>query len=183
MVSDLWLEGSIYFMCFCVSRFIFLINFYLPHNNYKKYRKRKKKKRWQGDLTETMGDYERLGLLELRARAVSHQLKKRWWKVEDGKIYVLFSYLLNNLIFSFFLKEERDWELMTSLSSELKNLGPWKKDENFLVFVRQYGRRYIWIFHLMFVLVIVIMINGSQKRNCEGGFWLTLEFACLWKAQ
>ena len=32
------------------------------------------------------------------------------------------------------------------------------------------------------LLVIVIMIDGSQKRNCEGGFW-TLEFACLWKAQ
>ena len=59
----------------------------------------------------------------------------------DGKSYELFSYLLNNLIFIFFLKEERDWELMTSLSSELKNLGPWKKGENFLVFVRQYGRR------------------------------------------
>ena len=102
--------------------FIYLFYFYLPHNNYKKIGKQKKKK-WRGDLTETIGAYERLGLLELQARAVSHQLKKRWRKVEDGKIYELFSYLLNNLIFSFFLKEERDWELMTSLSSELKNLG------------------------------------------------------------
>ena len=32
------------------------------------------------------------------------------------------------------------------------------------------------------LLVIVIMIDGSEKRNCEGGFW-TSEFACLWKAQ
>ena len=48
--------------------------------------------------------YERLGLLELRVRAVKHQLKKRWRRVEDGKIYELFSYLLTNLIFSFFLK-------------------------------------------------------------------------------
>ena len=32
------------------------------------------------------------------------------------------------------------------------------------------------------LLVIVIMIDGSEKRNCEGGFW-TLEFACFWKAQ
>ena len=40
------------------------ILFYLPHNNYKKYRKRRKKK-WRGDLTETIGAYERLGLLEL----------------------------------------------------------------------------------------------------------------------
>ena len=28
---------------------------------------------------------------------------------------------------------------MTLLSSELKNVGPWKKGENFFVFVRQYG--------------------------------------------
>ena len=28
----------------------------------------------------------------------------------------------------------------------------------------------------------LIMIDGSEKRNYEGGFW-TLEFACLWKAQ
>ena len=55
-----------------------------------------------------MGAYERLSLLELRVRAVSHQLKKRRPKVEHGKIYELFSFLLNNLIFSFFLKEERD---------------------------------------------------------------------------
>ena len=31
-------------------------------------------------------------------------------------------------------------------------------------------------------LVIVIMIDGSEKHNCEDGFW-TLEFASLWKAQ
>ena len=32
------------------------------------------------------------------------------------------------------------------------------------------------------LLVIVIMIDGSEKHSCEGGFW-TLEFACLWKGQ
>ena len=37
--------------------------FYLPHNNYKKYRKRRIKE-VAGDLTETIGAYERLGLLE-----------------------------------------------------------------------------------------------------------------------
>ena len=37
--------------------------------NYKLYRTRRKKK-WRGDLTETIGAYERLHLLELRARAV-----------------------------------------------------------------------------------------------------------------
>ena len=30
--------------------------------------------------------------------------------------------------------------------------------------------------------VIVIMVDGSEKRDCEGGSW-TLELACLWKAQ
>ena len=29
---------------------------------------------------------------------------------------------------------------------------------------------------------MVIMIDGSEKRNFEGDFW-TLEFACVWKAQ
>ena len=83
---------------------------------------KEEKKKWRGDLTETIGAYERLGLLELWARAVSHQLKKRRRKVEDGKTYELFSYLLNNLIFSFFLKEERDWELMILLLSSIKSL-------------------------------------------------------------
>ena len=32
------------------------------------------------------------------------------------------------------------------------------------------------------LLVIVIMIDGSEKHNSEGGVW-TLELACLWKAQ
>ena len=32
------------------------------------------------------------------------------------------------------------------------------------------------------LLVIIIMIDGSEKRSSEGGFW-TLKFACLWKAQ
>ena len=103
--------------------FIYLFYFYLTHNNYKNLGEEEKKK-WRRDLTETKGAYERLGLLELRARAVSHQLKKRWRKVEDGKIKELFSYLLNNLIFIFFLKKARDWELMTSLSRELKKLRP-----------------------------------------------------------
>ena len=57
---------------------------------------------------------------------------RRW------KIYDLFLYLLNYFIFSIFLKEERDWELMTSVSNDwLENLGPWKKAEDFLEFVRQ----------------------------------------------
>ena len=126
-------EASIYL-------FIYLF-YFICHTIITKNIGKEEKKKWRGDLTETIGAYERLGLIKLWATAVSHQLKKRRRKVEDGKTYELFSYLLNNLIFSFFLKEERDWELMTLLSSELKNLGPWKKGENFFVFVRQYGRR------------------------------------------
>ena len=121
--------------------FFYFLFYFICHTIITKNIGKEEKKKWRGDLTETIGAYERLGLLELWARAVSHQLKKRRRKVEDGKTYELFSYLLNNLIFSFFLKEERDWELMILLSSELKNLGPWKKGENFFVFVRQYGRR------------------------------------------
>ena len=92
------------------SRNIYLFSFILftCHIIITKNIGKEEKKKWRGDLTETIAAYERLGLLELQARAVSHQLKKRWRKVEDGKIYELFSYLLNNLIFSFFLKEERD---------------------------------------------------------------------------
>ena len=33
-------------------------------------KEREKKMKWRGDLTETIGAYERLGFLELRVRAV-----------------------------------------------------------------------------------------------------------------
>ena len=70
--------------------------FYLPHNNYKKIKEKRGKKKWRGDLTETIGAYERFGLLELRVRDVKHRLKKRWRKVEDGKIYVLWIWMSLN---------------------------------------------------------------------------------------
>ena len=50
-----------------ICLFIYLF-YFICHTNYKKYRKRrrrKKKKKWRGDLTETIGAYERLGPLEL----------------------------------------------------------------------------------------------------------------------
>ena len=40
---------------------------------------------------------------------------------------------------------------------------------------------FVSVFQGLF-LVIVIMIDIREKRNCEGGFW-TLGFACLWKEQ
>ena len=74
--------------------------------------KYKRKKKWRGDLTETIGArapvgaYKGLGLLELRARAVSHQLKKRWRKVKGGKeLRLVFIYTIYIDIFSIFLKE------------------------------------------------------------------------------
>ena len=100
--------------------------FYLPHSNYKNIGKEEKKK-WRGDLTETIGAYERLGLLELWARAVSHQLKKRKRKVEDGKSYELFSYLLNNLIFCFFLKRGEGFRVDDLVVKWIKKLRPLKK--------------------------------------------------------
>ena len=91
---------------FSFTLLFFFISFFLfiCHTIITKNIEEEEKKKGRGDLTETMGAFGRLGLLELRARAVSHQLKERWRKVEDGKIYELFSYVLNTLIFSFFLK-------------------------------------------------------------------------------
>ena len=72
----------------------------------------KEKKKWRGDLTETIGArapvgaYKGLGLLELRARAVSHQLKKRWRKVKGGKeLRLVFIFTIYIDILSIFLKE------------------------------------------------------------------------------
>ena len=35
-----------------------------------KIKEKREKKKWRGDLTETIGAYERLGLLELRVRCI-----------------------------------------------------------------------------------------------------------------
>ena len=67
--------------------FIYFYLFYFICNTIIKNikEKREKKKKWWGDVTESIGPYERLGLLELRVRAVKRQLKKRWPKVVYGK--------------------------------------------------------------------------------------------------
>ena len=84
MVYDIFIYYFIYF----------ILLYFICHTIITKNIGKEEKKKWRGDLTETIGAYERLGLLELWARAVSHQLKKRRRKVEDGKTYELFSYLL-----------------------------------------------------------------------------------------
>ena len=84
MVYDIFIYYFIYF----------ILLYFICHTIITKNIGKEEKKKWRGDLTETTGAYERLGLLELWARAVSHQLKKRRRKVEDGKTYELFSYLL-----------------------------------------------------------------------------------------
>ena len=99
--------------------------FYLPHNYYIKYRKRRKKEvarrpnRNYRSLREVRPP--RTAGYSCFTSIEEKMAKSRRWK---DLLFELFSYLLNNLIFSFSLKEERDWELMTSLPSELKNLGP-----------------------------------------------------------
>ena len=61
---------------FLPEKKFFFLNF-ICHTVITKNIGKEEKKKWRGDLTETIGAYERLGLLELWARAVSHQLKKR----------------------------------------------------------------------------------------------------------
>ena len=51
-------KSMVYLEHFALNVYLFIL-FYLPHNNYKKYRKRRKKK-WRGDLTHTIGAYESL---------------------------------------------------------------------------------------------------------------------------
>lgn len=86
-----------------------------------------------------MGANGRLGLLLWTIAVYIKWKKKDGVKSKVEKIKDRFSYLI---YLSIFLKKEKDRELMTSLSSELENLGPQKKKtEYFLVFVRQQGRR------------------------------------------
>ena len=134
-VTSYWWYHSFFCCCFV----LFFFYFYLPHNNYKKYRKRRKKK-WRGDVTETIGAYERLGLLEFWARAVSHQLKKRRRKVKDGKTLWTVFILTQWLNLQFFLKRGEGLRIDELVVKWIKN-GPWKKGENFFMFVWQYGRR------------------------------------------
>ena len=72
---------------------------------------------------------------EPELRAYGLELFKINWRKDGEKskmerFYELFSYLLNNLIFSILVVK---W-----IKLKLRSL---KKGENFLVFVRQYGRR------------------------------------------
>ena len=58
--------------------YIFYLFYFICHTIITKNKgKERKKKKWRGDLTENIGAYERLGHLEVRVRAVKHQLKKK----------------------------------------------------------------------------------------------------------
>ena len=48
--------------------FIFILFYFICHTIITKNMGKEEKKKWRGDLTETIGAYERLGLLELRAK-------------------------------------------------------------------------------------------------------------------
>ena len=55
--------------------YFLLLFYFICHTIITKNIGKEEKKKWRGDLTEAIGAYERLGLLELWARAVSHQLQ------------------------------------------------------------------------------------------------------------
>lgn len=67
--------------------FIYFYLFYFICNTIitKNKGKERKKKEVVRRRNRNYRPYERLGLLELRVRAVKHQLKKRWPKVVYGK--------------------------------------------------------------------------------------------------
>ena len=46
--------------------------------------KEREKKKWWGDLTENIGAYGRLGLLEVRVRAVKHSIKEKIQKNQSS---------------------------------------------------------------------------------------------------
>ena len=81
-----------------------------------------KRSTWRGDLSETVGDYERLGLLELRARVVYINWRLKMPKAKMERFFSdRFSGLLNNLIFrrkgieSYKLKKNK-WSLWIARS-------------------------------------------------------------------
>ena len=57
--------------------YIFYLFYFICHTIITKNKGKEREKKWRGDLTENIGAYERLGLLEVRVRAVKHQLKKK----------------------------------------------------------------------------------------------------------
>ena len=70
--------------------------------------------------------------------------------------------------------------------------GPLRKQNFTSVGSKGHGLRFLWLvdlnlvclflcFKVLGVLVIVIMIDGSEKRDCEGGFWI-LEFRVVVKS-
>ena len=69
------------------------------------------------------------------------------------------------------------WNNFNFYQSEIPLLLPPK----FRGFFRKWKAPCVSRFIASLFLVTVIMIDGSEKRNCEGGFGI-LEFACLWKA-
>ena len=86
MVYDIFIYYFIYF----------ILLYFICHTIITKNIGKEEKKKWRGDLTETIGAHERLGLLELWARAVSHQLKKEGEKSKMERLMNCFhTYLLS----------------------------------------------------------------------------------------
>ena len=92
-----------------VIDYLFIL-FYLPHNDYKKYKPKKSRKKKEVARRPFRNCRS---LSEVRPpRSTGYGcltwIEEKMAKIRRWKIYELFWYLLNNLIFSIFLKEERD---------------------------------------------------------------------------
>ena len=78
--------------------YLFILFHFICHTIMTTNKGKVEKKKWRGDLTETIGAYERLTSIEEK------KAESQRWKY----LCQLFSYLLNNLIFTICLKDERD---------------------------------------------------------------------------
>ena len=61
------LDVNLVFICYFICHTIITKN---KGKEREREREREREMKWPGDLTETIGAYERLGFLELRVRAV-----------------------------------------------------------------------------------------------------------------
>ena len=69
-LAELRLQVMSKTVMYCRLNNLFLFYFIFCPTIITKNKGKERKKKWQGDLTETIGAYERLGLLELWVRAV-----------------------------------------------------------------------------------------------------------------
>ena len=71
------------------------------------------------DLTENIGAYERLGLLELRVRAVKHQLKKKF-KKNRSSVKSTFNYTSTRDVYTTGYNQKKSYSEHTIIILPLK---------------------------------------------------------------